>query len=185
MTSDQHDRCTTRVAEAMTHLDADIVVIVQGDEPLLRPDMLECAIEPLLRRPEIDCTNVLSPIHGEDDRNDSGIVKAAVDQRGFIMFFSRATIPFYQKTAAVPIYRQTGIMAFRPAFLEQYVALPETPFERAESVDMLRLLEHGHRILGVPTPHLSIGVDHPRDVARVEQVLRDDPEQRALHAQII
>jgi 3-deoxy-manno-octulosonate cytidylyltransferase (CMP-KDO synthetase) len=184
MTSTAHSRCTTRVDEAMDQIEADIVVIVQGDEPLLRPDVIDAAVRPLGDRADLECTNVLSPVGGKADLDNPAIVKAVCDQRGYVMFFSRASIPFYQNSADCPVYRQMGIMAFRPAFLRQYTALPETPFERAESVDMLRLLEHGHRILGVPTGYLSIGVDHPADVAKVEAVLACDPDQRALHDRI-
>jgi 3-deoxy-manno-octulosonate cytidylyltransferase (CMP-KDO synthetase) len=183
MTSDRHDRCTTRVDEAMNHERADIVVIVQGDEPLIRPEMLDAAVQPLLERQDLDCTNVVSPIDEAAHANPA-VVKAAVDLRGCIMFFSRAPIPFYQKPASCPIYRQMGMMAFRTPFLRLYTSLPETPFERAESVDMLRLIEHGHRILAVPTPHLSVGVDHPSDVGLVESILASDPEQRAIHERI-
>ena len=184
LTSDRHERCTTRVEEAMHHFEADVVIIVQGDEPLIRPDMLDLAARPLLEHAGIDCVNVLSPIVGDGDLADTSIVKAAVDQKGFILFYSRAPIPVYQKPGLCPIYRQTGIIAFRLAFLREYTTMPETPFERVESIDMLRVLEHGRRVAGVVTQHVSIGVDYPRDVKRVEKILAGDPDQRAIHDRI-
>ena len=84
-----------------------------------------------------------------------------------------------------PIWRETGVRAFRVDFLQKYVNLPETPFEKVESVDMMRVLEHGHNIMGVPTEYKSIGVDHPEDVAKVEQILRTEPHQKELYEKII
>lgn len=184
MTSDAHERCTTRVEEAMNHLDGEIVVIVQGDEPLIMPEAIEQVVAPLQHRADVDCTNLLSKIVDEAGFQDINIVKAATDQAGFIMYFSRAPIPYFRHKADCPIFRQMGIMAFRTPFLSKYTALPETPFEQVESVDMLRLLEHGHKILGVPTTYATLGVDHPEDVPKVEHVLQANPVQRRLYERI-
>jgi len=184
LTGNSHERCTTRVEEAMRDLDGEIVVIVQGDEPLILPEAIEQVVTPLRDRLDVSCTNLLSKIADEADFQDINIVKAATNQAGFIMYFSRAPIPCFRHKADCPIFRQMGIMAFRTAFLTEYAALPETPFEKAESIDMLRLLEHGYRILGAPTEHATIGVDHVGDIDRVEQILRTDAMQRALHRQV-
>lgn len=184
MTASTHDRCTTRVGEAIDHVGGDVVVIVQGDEPLLLPHVLDKVVAPILERPEVSCTNLLSPLAGDADRSNADIVKAAVDQNGFVMFFSRSSIPFYRETAECPVYRQTGIMAFRAGFLQEYLALPETPFERVESVDMLRLLEHGREIFGVVADAPTVGVDREEDVARVERILEIDSAQAELHRTI-
>lgn len=185
MTADTHERCTTRVEEAMSQLEGEIVAIVQGDEPLIMPKAVEQVVTPLQQSPDIDCTNLLSKLIVDADFQDLNIVKAATDTAGFIMFFSRASIPYFRQRGDCPIYRQMGIMAFRRAFLQAYTKLPETPFERVESVDLLRLLEHGYKILGVPTEHATVGVDHAEDVARVERMLEIDPEQQAVYAQIV
>ena len=149
MTSDRHDRCTTRVAEAMEGRAGEVVVIVQGDEPLLLPHVIDLVAAPLLERPDVGCTNLLSPLASPADLDNPDIVKAVLDTHGFVMFLSRASIPFFRQQVACPVYRQTGIMALRADFLGEYIRLPETPFERAEAIDMLRLLEHGRPILGV------------------------------------
>jgi 3-deoxy-manno-octulosonate cytidylyltransferase (CMP-KDO synthetase) len=183
MTADNHDRCTTRVAEAMESiLDADIVAIVQGDEPLLEPEAVDRVLAPLLEGPEVECTNLLSPLAGDDDLNNPDIVKAVVNQQGFVMYFSRGPIPYFRSRVEVPVYRQTGIMGLRTALLRRYIRLSETPFERAESVDMLRLVEHGERIFGAIFDQPTVGVDRPEDVGRIEQILRDDFAQAALLA---
>lgn len=142
-------------------------------------------VQPLQQHPELNCTNLLSKITDAADFTNRNIVKAAVAQDGSILFFSRAAIPHYFRLEAeAPIYRQMGIMAFRTPFLSKYTALPETPFERVESIDLLRLLEHGYKILGVPTAYATVGVDQPQDVAIVESILQTDPQQRNLYARI-
>ena len=184
MTSDKHERSTERVAEAMGSLTGDVVVIVQGDEPLLPPEVIGQVAAPLLGHDGLTCVSLLSPLEGEADYTNPNIVKAACDQHGHILFFSRAPIPYFQRPGLCPIYRETGIRAFRAVFLQTYVDLPETPFERVESVDMLRLLEHGYNVFGVPTEYATVGVDHAEDVAIVEHILRTDSVQRALYEQI-
>jgi 3-deoxy-manno-octulosonate cytidylyltransferase (CMP-KDO synthetase) len=133
----------------------------------------------------VKSVSLLSPIESEADYTNPNIVKAVCDQQGYIFYYSRAAIPYFQHPAACPIFRETGIRAFRKDFLQVYVGLPETPFERVESVDMLRLLEHGHKVFGVPTEYETIGVDHPEDVSKVEEILRADPTQKAFYDQIM
>ena len=180
MTKDTHERCTDRVQEAMLDLPGDIVAIVQGDEPLLIPAAVEQVTQPLVDDPTLDSVSLLSPLETDADRTNPNIVKAVCDQRGNVMFLTRAPVPHFRERFEVPIYRQTGILAFRTSFLHHYSTIPETPLEKAESVDMLRVLEHGRRILGVVVDYVTLGVDSPEDVPLVEQVLRDDPTQRAL-----
>lgn len=181
MTKDTHQRCTDRVQEAMLGLPGDIVAIVQGDEPLLVPDAIRDVVQPLLDDASLQCTNLLSPLESEDDRTRTDIVKAVCNQRNDIMFLSRAPVPHFRAPVDVPVYRQTGVMAFRTTFLHEYATLPETPLERAESVDMLRVLEHGIAIRGVIAAFPTVGVDRPSDVAVVERILREDPVQGALY----
>ena len=181
MTADTHERCTTRVDEASRSTEADIVVIIAGDEPLTLPETIEQVVNPVHSDPDLDCTNLLSEIKDNQDFSDINIVKAATDQAGYIMYYTRSSIPCFRIQGACPIYRQTGLMAFRTPFLHQFNALPETPFERVESVDMLRLLEHGYRVMGVPTTEETYGVDHPGDIDKVLSVLEKDDRQQTLY----
>lgn len=183
MTADTHERCTDRVEEAMRSLPGDIVVMVQGDEPLLVPDAIDRVSAPLRERPDVVCTNLLSPLESDADLTNPNIVKAVCSQDGRILFFSRSPIPSYRKRVTCPVYRQTGIMGFRRDLLEKYSRLPETPFEQAESVDMLRLLEHGLSIHGVVVDYPTVGVDRPDDVPAVESWLQGHDLQRALYEQ--
>lgn len=181
MTADTHERCTDRVHEAMQGLPGDLVVMVQGDEPLLAPEAVERVAQPLIERPDVVCTNLLSPFESDADLANPNIVKAVCAQDGRVMFLSRSPIPSYRRRVTCPVYRQTGIMGFRADLLRSYAALAETPFEQAESVDMLRLLEHGFPIQGVVVDYPTIGVDRPEDVPAVEQWLRSHAQQKLLY----
>jgi len=184
MTKDTHERCTDRVEEAMQMLPGDIVVMVQGDEPLLIPEAISQVVQPLLDDPELEITNLLSPLESSEDYGNPNIVKAVCDLNGNIIFLTRAPVPFFRHQIVVPVYRQTGIMAFCSAFLPYYSELPETALEKAESVDMLRILENGIRIRGVITQYSTNGVDQPGDVPVIESVLQTDHVQNKLFNQI-
>lgn len=180
MTGDQHERSTERVAEAMLSLDGDVVVVAQGDEPLLLPGDLELVARPFRETEGVESVSLLSTLEGEADFSNPNIVKAACNQSGYIMYYSRAAIPYVQKEGACPIYRETGIRAFRADFLQRYVNLPETPFEIVESIDMMRLLEHGHRVMGVVTEGVTFGVDHANEVDNILSIIESDSAQKDL-----
>ena len=186
MTADTHVRANDRVAEAMRSLSGDIVVVVQGDEPNLHPAAIWQTAAPLAADDQLMCTILLSPLEGPADFANPNIVKAACNQQGHVFYLSRAPIPHFQKPGvACPIYRETGLRAFRADFLQAYCALPPTPFEQAESVDMLRVLEHGYAIQGVPVGYTTLGVDHPEDLPLAEHYMQTDPVQSALYAQTL
>ncbi len=184
MTKDSHQRCTDRVEEASHRVKADIIVIVQGDEPLLDPRVLEMLVRPMLDDPKIQCANVLSVISHEKDLLDIDIVKTVIDTRKNVMYYSRAPIPHLRCGKTRPMYRQTGLSAFTNRFLRLYARLPQTPLEIAESVDFLRIIENRFPVLGVIYKNETVGVDRPDDIARIEAVLRTDKKQRALYERI-
>lgn len=184
MTADTHERSTERVAEAMQTLDAEVVVVAQGDEPLLLPSDLDLVVSPFREREGVESVSLLSPLEGEADFINPSIVKAVCDKHGSIMLYSRAPIPYVQKEGQGPVYRETGIRAFQADFLQTYVNLPETPFECIEAVDMMRLREHGHQVVGVVTDGITLGVDHLEEVKRIERELRENSVQRKLHQAI-
>lgn len=184
MTRDTHERGTDRVDEAMHSLGGDIVVMVQGDEPMLIPGTISELVKPLLDDRALQTANLLSPLDGAADFANADVVKAVCDQRGNVIYLTRSAVPTFRQPSNVPVYKQTGIIAFRTEFLRRMAAMPETPLEHAESVDMLRALENGIRIAGVLTPHTTIGVDRLHDVRAVEAALRNDPVQRALFGRI-
>ena len=184
MTAKTHERCTDRVEEAARNVDVDIAVIVQGDEPLFSPDQLSALVRPLLMDDKIPCTSLLSVIQDDRDLDNVDIVKAVLDQQGFVMYFSRSSIPHLRADRKPPMYRQTGLSAFTRDFLSRYSRLPPTPLEIAESIDFLRILEHRHSIAGVVYDKTLVGVDRPEDVQRIEKILAEDPVQREYYQKI-
>lgn len=185
MTASTHERCTDRVEEAAHGIDTDIIVMVQGDEPLFMPEVIRQLTEPFFSDTTVSCTNLLSFIKNRNDLSDIDIVKAAINLPGNILFFTRAPIPHFRVDNNAPCYRQTGVSAFLPGFLSTYTRLPPTSLEIAESVDFLRILEHGFPIRSVITSDETHGVDRPGDVAVIEHVLKTDPVQREYYERIL
>jgi len=184
MTAATHLDCTDRVEEASRSLAADIILMVQGDEPLLDPSLLARLVDPLIRDSSLGCTNLLSVIYDRSDRDNPDVVKAATALDASLMFLSRAPIPHERREGRSPWLRQTGMSAFRRGMLTRYAGLEPTPLELTEAVGFLRLLENGIPILGVVTERGTVGVDRLDDVPRVEALLRDDPVEASLLSKI-
>ena len=180
MTKDTHERCTDRIAEAATKIDCDIAIQVQGDEPLFMPEVLTDVVAPFLKDPDVKCTNLLSVINDKADLQDIDIIKTVLDTQGRVMYFSRSPIPYFRVDAPCPMRRQTGVAAFTRDFLLKFTALPPSPLEVVESIDLLRILAHGYPIHGVVCEELTVGVDRPGDVAKIEHLLQEDARQREL-----
>jgi len=176
MTSDKHVRCTDRVAEAAEMIQGDIFVNIQGDEPLVRPEMVEALLPPFSGRIVPDCTNLMSPITSDLEFRNPNVVKTVVDVDNNALYFSRESIPSYHwKKGAEFRYKQLGIMAFQRKALAKYAALAPTPLEEIESVDMLRFVERGHKVRMILYDGMqSIGVDTPEDHKKVEVLMRQD-----------
>ena len=177
MTSSTHQRASDRVAEIAQYMEADIFVMVQGDEPMIFPEMFDLALGPLLHDPTVLCTNLAAPIRSEEEFEDRNTIKVVMAQNGDALYFSREPIPTRQRSPfdQIPVYKQVCVIPFRRDFLLKYAALEPTPLEQAESIDMLRALEHGYPIRMVKSDYVTQSVDTPEDLARVEVLMRDDP----------
>jgi 3-deoxy-manno-octulosonate cytidylyltransferase (CMP-KDO synthetase) len=175
MTSDKHTRANDRVGEAAEKLPGDIVINIQGDEPLVHPQLIRDVVAQFDGRPDVGCVNPIAPIVDAEDIESPNTVKVVSDLAGRALYFSRYPIPsdWINKRSA-PIYRQVPIIAFRRDFLFELSALSESPLEIQESVDLLRALEHGRPIHVFTTDYQTIGVDVPGDVGRVEAFLKTD-----------
>ncbi|MDP8212633.1 MAG: 3-deoxy-manno-octulosonate cytidylyltransferase [Candidatus Zapsychrus exili] len=184
MTKDTHDRCTDRVEEAAKDIDAEIVLIFQGDEPLFDPKVADLLLEPFKNDKNLLCTNLLSTIETQEDFNDISVVKTTLDNNNNILYLSRSLIPFLQEKNKTPLYRQTGLSAFRKEFLIKFSNLAPTPLEIAESVDFLRILEHGYGIRGVVFDKQMFGLDEPEHVKRIEEILEKNKEQSEIYEKI-
>jgi 3-deoxy-manno-octulosonate cytidylyltransferase (CMP-KDO synthetase) len=176
MTAPTHERCTDRVAEAMASITADIVINVQGDEPLVHPDMFPPLLAPFQGEPELPCTNLMSEIVSDEEFANPNVVKTVCDLRGNAMYFSREPIPSVRKVGTLTFqkYKQLGIIAFRQEFLQTLTNLAPTPLEAVESVDMLRAVEHGYPVRMVLTPFQVVGVDTPEDLERARALMEHD-----------
>lgn len=171
-TAAHHPSGTDRVAEVASRLppSVDVVVNVQGDEPLIHPEALR-ALAAAFDDPTVEMATLIRPLRPEEQGNRH-VVKAVVDLRGDALYFSRADVPFGTDGGTAERWAHQGLYGYRRATLVRLAALSPTPLEQAESLEQLRALEHGIRIRCVRTTHLSIGVDTPEDLARAEALLR-------------
>ena len=181
MTADTHTRCTDRTAEALLKIEAmtgkrvDIVVMVQGDEPMLTPDMIDAALEPLLADPALNVVNLMADIKTLEAFEDPNEVKVVVDKDNNALYFSREPIPSRKKgVTEVPMRKQVCIIPFRRDYLLHFNALPEMPLEIIESVDMMRILEQGDKVRMVPVDIETCSVDTPEDLMHVEALMKND-----------
>jgi 3-deoxy-manno-octulosonate cytidylyltransferase (CMP-KDO synthetase) len=174
MTRSDHETGTDRLAEVAAGLDAEVIVNIQGDEPLIEGWVIDAAVQALQGDASVAMATVVHPAEPEgiDDPNR---VKVALDRHDLALYFSRSRIPALRDAAAAPRYWQhVGLYAYRRPFLLDFVKLERTPLERAEALEQLRAMEHGHRIrCGKIEGWLGIPVDVPADVARVEARLRE------------
>jgi 3-deoxy-manno-octulosonate cytidylyltransferase (CMP-KDO synthetase) len=168
MTSPRHPSGTDRVAEAMRGDPAELVVNLQGDEPVFDVKAVDELVQLMASEPTIEMGTLAHPIQDEAEFADvNGPNKVVLDQAGFALYFSRAPIPYQRQPGLVTPLRHIGIYVFRAPFLQRFAALPPTPLERTETLEQLRALEHGVRIRVLVTPHASLGVDMPADLERL------------------
>tara|TARA_R110000868_G_scaffold218487_4_gene468744 strand:- start:3554 stop:4303 length:750 start_codon:yes stop_codon:yes gene_type:complete len=177
MTSDRHERASDRIAEAAESIDADVFVMVQGDEPMTHPDMIDEATAPFATDPSIQCVNLLKQIENEADYRNPNTIKVVVGPDNNALYFSRSPIPASSKNdfSSIKAYKQVCIIPFTRDSLAKFAALSPTPLEIAESVDMMRFLEHCVPVHMAPTQFDTQAVDDTDDLKRVEALMRDDP----------
>lgn len=178
MTSDQHEGCVDRVAEAAEGIDYDIVINIQGDMPLIHPQSLGQLIEPLMVEDDLLFTDMMGPIMQEDEIYSANIVKVVFDKRQNALYYSREPVPSRRKNSkniSITLYKQFGVNAFRRKSLISFANTPRTTLENIESIDMLRLLENGEQIRMVLSEYPVVGVDTPQDVNKVKFLMEKDP----------
>jgi 3-deoxy-manno-octulosonate cytidylyltransferase (CMP-KDO synthetase) len=172
MTSAAHASGTDRLAEVAAGLDCDVVVNVQGDEPLIEPEMIDEAVRPFAADPSLGMTTLRRRIDDPSELRNPNVTKVVVDREGFALYFSRAPIPFVRDgSPAAAAWRHVGLYAYRRPVLLRLASLAPTALERAEALEQLRALEHGIRIQALETAFDSIGVDTPDDLERVRRLV--------------
>jgi 3-deoxy-manno-octulosonate cytidylyltransferase (CMP-KDO synthetase) len=171
MTRADHFSGTDRVAEVASAENAEIVVNIQGDEPLIDPAAIDAAILPLAHEPDIVMATLKKKIEDPGEITNPNVVKVVTDCAGDAIYFSRCAIPFDRDGASdTPYFKHIGLYVYQRDFLLEYSALPVGPLERTERLEQLRALENGYRIRVVETEYESWGVDTPGDLERVTRL---------------
>lgn len=171
MTREDHANGTDRLAEAVEHyLDADVVINVQGDEPLITPDVIDGLCSLFEQDPALDMATVATPLQPAE-YDEPSAVKVVMNRKGEAMYFSRSLIPYPRHPFHGDIrpYKHIGIYAYRRDFLLQYAHMESTPMEEVESLEQLRVLENGYTIKVIVTEHQFIGIDTPEDLERIRE----------------
>ena len=176
MTSNSHERASDRIAEVAQTLEANIYVLIQGDEPMTTPEMIDSAIVPMLDDDTIQCVNLTKKIDSEEEYLSPNTIKVVLDHQHNALFMSREPIPTLTNNSfdQITAYKQVCIMPFRWESLRRFAALEPTQLEIAESIDMLRFLENGVPVRMVETDTETHAVDTPADLKYVSSLMEHD-----------
>lgn len=178
-----HPGCSDITAEVILKIEketgqkTDIVVMLQGDEPMIVPEMIDMAVKPMLEDDSIEVLNLMAPIRSREEHNDMNCPKVVVDEQNFALYMSREPIPSWKKFKgdSIPMYKQVCIIPFKRDFLEQFNMWGRTLLESIESIDMLRVLEKGHKVKMVYEEFETYSVDTPDDLKKVDAKMATDP----------
>lgn len=159
---------------AKQYPEMDVIINLQGDEPFIRPRMLEQLVAPYLQGESPEMTTLASPLDMNSDYNNPGAVKVITDLQGNALYFSRSPIPYFRVPSQAPVYHHIGLYAFRRDFLLHYTTLPHTPLEKAESLEQLRVLEHGFKIRVCLTQEKTLEINLPEELERAQHFIYTD-----------
>lgn len=171
MTSSKHKTGTDRVAEAINGIDADIIVNIQGDEPLLHPKHISKVIEPLKKEDDIQVAILVTPYTKKESPSD---IKAVLDLNKNILYCSRTDLPSNTRSEVNSMWKMCFLVPFKREFLLKYTSWEQTPLEKIEFNEYLRILEHGFKIRAVPVDNAYISVDTPEDLIEVRRLMKAD-----------
>ncbi|NQT33358.1 MAG: 3-deoxy-manno-octulosonate cytidylyltransferase [Candidatus Omnitrophica bacterium] len=171
MTSPRHKTGTDRIAEVAGNVDCDIVVNIQGDEPLVDPEHINKVVEPLLKEEDVQTSVLVTPYSKKDSTSD---IKAVLDLEGNILYCSRTDLPDTSRTGIDAMWKMCFIVPFRKEFLLEYTSWDQTPLERIEYNEYLRILEHGYKMRAVPVEDAEVSVDTPEDLEIVTEAMKKD-----------
>ena len=172
LTSPEHPTGTDRLAEVAGRFpEVDLIINVQGDEPLIPPEVIDQLAEAFDGHPELQMATLMTKMD-ESEYNNPSVVKVVTDLQGYALYFSRALVPYPRNNTGIPMYKHIGIYAYRRDFLLKYANLSPTPLEKTESLEQLRALEHGYRIKVLKTDFQSIGVDTMEDLEKVNLLFK-------------
>jgi len=172
LTSSDHPTGTDRLAEVAERFpDVDLIINVQGDEPLIPPEIIDQLADVFDGREDLQMATLMTEMD-ESEYNNPNVVKVVTDLQGYALYFSRSLMPFPRNNTGIPMYKHIGIYAYRRDFLLKYTKLSPTPLEQTESLEQLRALEHGYRIKVLKTDFKSIGVDTMEDLEKVNLLFK-------------
>ena len=173
MTAKDHPTGTDRLAEvAEAYPDVDLIINVQGDEPLIEPSLIDELGRAFDGDAELQMATVMTPMEDEAEQKNPNNVKVVTDKNGCALYFSRSLLPYPRNDAGTPVYKHIGIYAYRRDFLLAYAKMAPTPLERTESLEQLRALENGYKIKCIRTNARFVGVDTPEDLAKVNEIYK-------------
>ena len=173
MTAKDHPTGTDRLAEvAEAYPNVDLIINVQGDEPLIEPSLIDELGRAFDGDAELQMATVMTPMEDETEQKNPNNVKVVTDKNGCALYFSRSLLPYPRNDAGTPVYKHIGIYAYRRDFLLAYAKMAPTPLERTESLEQLRALENGYKIKCIRTNARFVGVDTPEDLAKVNEIYR-------------
>ena len=181
MTSSEHKSGTDRVAEVARELDVDIIVNVQGDEPLIEPVMIDQAIRPFKENNDLVMSTLKKKIDNLNEINNPNVVKVITDKNNYALYFSRSTIPYKRESSnfEADFYKHIGLYVYKKDFLLKYSEMETSSLEKTESLEQLRVLENGYKIKVVETAFDTVGVDTPEDLQYVKELIhREDTDLR-------
>lgn len=164
---------TDRLAEVVrkSERNADIVINIQGDEPLIPPILIDALAAELVRDKQLNVATAIYPLIRKNDIVNPNIAKVIVDKKGFAVYFSRSVVPYNRDGGKTAYFKHIGIYAYRKSFLLNYAKWPQTPLEKAEQLEQLRILENGFKIKTVVSISDSMGVDVPSDIKKIERLI--------------
>lgn len=172
MTSPHHQTGTDRLAEvALEYEDVDVIINIQGDEPLIDPDLIDALAKEFHLDENLQMATVKT-LMDEEEADNPNSVKVITDQDGYAIYFSRSKIPYKRENTDLKYYKHIGIYAYRRDFLLKFASLKSTPLEKAESLEQLRALENGYKIKVIESDKQFIGVDTQEDLEKVNEIYK-------------
>lgn len=175
LTSKEHENGTSRIAEVCTkYEDYDVIVNVQGDEPLIEPEMINSIINSFKEDDTISMSTLKYKIDTMEEIENPNYVKVITDKKGYALYFSRSVIPYPRKLDIQNYYKHVGIYGYKRDFVVEYAKMEPTPLELSESLEQLRTLENGYRIKVMETPYKIIGVDTQEELEKVREYIKEN-----------
>lgn len=175
LTSKEHENGTSRIAEVCTkYEDYDVIVNVQGDEPLIEPEMINSIINSFKEDDTISMSTLKYKIDTMEEIENPNYVKVITDKKGYALYFSRSVIPYPRKLDIQNYYKHVGIYGYKRDFVVEYAKMESTPLELSESLEQLRALENGYRIKVMETPYKIIGVDTQEELEKVREYIKEN-----------